>query len=214
MVSKSSGSDVAVRATQNVEDDLLLDRSVETDPEIQSFTDCGNDVMEVSVNAEEAVLDPPSIQVLPPVSTVIGAILKEEIRETLTVPICVESVKSGTFEGNRSGVPGGNEEGSVVSSDSVCISSHNVESEEVDPTVVSSPKKRSWKRLARINHARTPTDSVQLGKRSINFGADENEQSRKRGGTSGDSRVHSDSTSPDCFTSLPGIVFLSGGKGK
>ncbi|KAL5736079.1 hypothetical protein ACOSQ2_030867 [Xanthoceras sorbifolium] len=114
MVSKSFGSDVAVGATQNVEDDPLLDRPVETDPEIQPFTDCGNDVMEVSVNAEEAVPDPPSIQVLPPVSTVIGAILKEEIRETLTVPICVESVKSGTFEGNRSGVPGGNEEGSVV----------------------------------------------------------------------------------------------------
>ncbi|KAL5826406.1 hypothetical protein ACOSQ4_018203 [Xanthoceras sorbifolium] len=163
-----SGSEGAGGVTPNAEEGSLLDRLGET--ETLLGTDCVNEVMEISVNNEESVPGPSSTQVLPP----------EKNRENFTVPINVEPVICDTPDGHPSVVLGGKEEGSVVSSNSVCISSHNIESEEADPTVVSSPRKRSWKRLARDNHVRTSTETVHLGKRPIIFEAGEIGQSRKR----------------------------------
>ncbi|KAL5861757.1 hypothetical protein ACOSQ4_003053 [Xanthoceras sorbifolium] len=173
-----SGSEGAGGVTPNAEEGSLLDRPGET--ETLLGTDCVNEVMEISVNNEESVPGPSSTQVLPRVCTTTGAVLKGKNRENFTVPINVEPVICDTPDGHPSVVPGGKEEGSVVNSNSVCISSHNIESEGADPTVVSSPRKRSWKRLARDNHVRTSIETVHLGKRPIIFEADEIGQSMKR----------------------------------
>ncbi|KAL5773205.1 hypothetical protein ACOSQ2_013129 [Xanthoceras sorbifolium] len=127
--------------SQNSVEDSLLDRPSEADSVFQISTGCVNDVMELSVNAEVAVPGPAFTQELLLVSTTAGAVLKTKIKEVFTVPACVESVMSDIPEGNRSGVPRGKEEGSVVSSNSVGISSYIFELEDADPTVVSSPKK-------------------------------------------------------------------------
>ncbi|KAL5828073.1 hypothetical protein ACOSQ4_019870 [Xanthoceras sorbifolium] len=179
MTGNLSGSEGAGGVTPNAEEGSLPDRPGETETPFDAV--CVNEVMEISVNNEEPVPGPSSTQVLLPVCTTTGAVLKGKNRETFTVPIVVEPVACDISKGHPSVVPGGKEEGSVVSSNSVCFSSHNIESEEADPTVVSSPKKWSWKRLARNNHVRTSTETVHLGKRPIIIEADESGQSRKRG---------------------------------
>ncbi|KAL5838698.1 hypothetical protein ACOSQ3_015867 [Xanthoceras sorbifolium] len=75
----------------------------------------------------------------------------------------------------------GKEEGSVVSSNSVGQSTQIFETDGTDPTVVNSPKKRSWKRLPRNIAEGLPTEEVKLGKRAIILEAEEDGQNRKRG---------------------------------
>ncbi|KAL5747368.1 hypothetical protein ACOSP7_024367 [Xanthoceras sorbifolium] len=60
-----------------------------------------------------------------------------------------------------------------VSSNSVEISTHQIEADGADLTAVSSLRRRSWKRLARNQAIGVSTERVQLGKRAINLDADE-----------------------------------------
>ncbi|KAL5741252.1 hypothetical protein ACOSP7_027984 [Xanthoceras sorbifolium] len=168
MKGKNSDVDVDVDVTQIVEEDSSNDRSTEIGPDLQLETTCDKELMKFNVNVEEAVPGPSSTQELLTVSTAAGLVLKKQKNEAFIIPGREGSVKCDTLDLSRSGVPRGKEDGSVVSSNSVSISCI-LKTEETNPTVVSSPRKRSWKRMARNNAARISTEPVQPGKRSINF---------------------------------------------
>ncbi|KAH7573070.1 hypothetical protein JRO89_XS03G0062900 [Xanthoceras sorbifolium] len=89
--------------------------------------------------------------------------------------------KVGAADLSLGGTRGGKEEGFIVSSNSVGQSTQVFEIDGIDPTVVNSPKKRSWKRLPRNIAEGLPTDEVKLGKRAIILEAEEDSQNRKRG---------------------------------
>ncbi|KAL5768294.1 hypothetical protein ACOSQ2_015077 [Xanthoceras sorbifolium] len=166
-------------ASQNAEGDSSLVRSTETGSNQQIQTDCVIEEMETSVIAKEAVPDPPPCQDLLAASMSAASAIKKGKNKAFSDPIHVGPVRCDTPDPSCSGVPEGANNGSVVSSNSVSMPLI-FEPEEAGPNVVSSPRKRSWKRLARNNAVTITTEPVQLGKRSINFEVEENGQSRKR----------------------------------
>ncbi|KAL5814036.1 hypothetical protein ACOSQ3_024826 [Xanthoceras sorbifolium] len=83
--------------------------------------------------------------------------LNTEKREKAIVPVFEETLKTTALVNNHSGVMVGKDVGS----------------DGADLTVVSSRRRRSWKRLARNQAIGVSTERVQLGKRAINLDADE-----------------------------------------
>ncbi|KAL5823907.1 hypothetical protein ACOSQ4_021807 [Xanthoceras sorbifolium] len=116
---EGKNSDLDVGATENVEGDFSIDRSTEIGSNQQLDTACVNELMEFSVNVEEAVPDPSSIQKLLVVSKVLS--FKRGKNEAFTNPISKDPIKSDLPNLSCSGVPGGKNDGSVVSSNSMSI---------------------------------------------------------------------------------------------
>ncbi|KAL5782574.1 hypothetical protein ACOSP7_007603 [Xanthoceras sorbifolium] len=95
-------------------------------------------------------------------------------------PTIGEVTQPAVLASYRSGATTGKDKGSVVSFNSVDVSSHHIEADGADLNVVSSPRRRSWKRMARNQVVIESSNVVQLGKRAINFHADEERQGKKR----------------------------------
>ncbi|KAL5852675.1 hypothetical protein ACOSQ3_007793 [Xanthoceras sorbifolium] len=96
-------------------------------------------------------------------------------------PTIGEVTQPAVLASYRSGATTGKDKGSVVSFNSVDISSHHIEDDGAYLNVVSSPRRRSRKRMARNQVVIESSNVVQLGKRAINFDADEERQGKKRG---------------------------------
>ncbi|KAL5818307.1 hypothetical protein ACOSQ4_022149 [Xanthoceras sorbifolium] len=131
-----------------------------------------------SINPENTEAAPNILQKSNFVAT---PVLNPRKKENFLTPTSINLVKAEATNCNLGGTRGGPNDGSVVSSNSVGPSAQICDSEGTDPTVVNSPKKRNWKRLARINVTDLSMEEVKLGKRAISFETEENGQSRKRG---------------------------------
>ncbi|KAL5851559.1 hypothetical protein ACOSQ3_006677 [Xanthoceras sorbifolium] len=155
-----------------------LDESEDIPCTQQAGSKADLDRMETSsINLEKVENDPHKVQ---ETNLAVQLVQKTEKKETLVAPPSSGSVKVGAADLSLGGTRGGKEEGFVVSSNSVGQSTQVFEIDGIDPTVVNSPKKRSWKRLPRNIAEGLPTDEVKLGKRAIILEAEEDSQNRKR----------------------------------